>query len=301
MRSFVSKSKNTTKGKAQALNTSKTGRFIRLVVLFIKGLVKSIVWLTKTPLALVSVVLLVLFSWAVYKDVPQTLYFFVDSQMAKLAVEKDIQLKNVYLEGQEHTKTESILEVMDVKIGMPLFSVPLEEIRIRLEALPWVRYAEVERQYPSTITVRIVERIPVALWQVDQKLRLLDADAVVIDVDDIGAFSNYLILVGADAPYHLSEVMQILESQESLRPLVSSMVRVSERRWDVILRNDMRIMLPENKPEAMWSYLAQLHEEKNILSDSDIISINLKIPEKLFIEKKSGKEKGHTSDGGNHT
>lgn len=44
------------------------------------------------------------------------------------------------------------------------FSINLEVLRQSLEQLPWVRHAEVRRQWPSRIEVAIEEHVPVAYW-----------------------------------------------------------------------------------------------------------------------------------------
>lgn len=44
------------------------------------------------------------------------------------------------------------------------FSVNLDALRVSLEQLPWVRRAEVRRQWPSRIEVSIDEQQPVAFW-----------------------------------------------------------------------------------------------------------------------------------------
>ena len=44
------------------------------------------------------------------------------------------------------------------------FSIKVEDLRQSLEQLPWVRRAEVRRQWPSRIEVSIEEHLPVAFW-----------------------------------------------------------------------------------------------------------------------------------------
>ncbi len=44
------------------------------------------------------------------------------------------------------------------------FSIDLENVRVSLERLPWVRHAEVRRQWPANIEIRIEEHVPVAFW-----------------------------------------------------------------------------------------------------------------------------------------
>ena len=44
------------------------------------------------------------------------------------------------------------------------FSVNLESLRQSLEQLPWVRRAEMRRQWPGRLEVKIEEHVPVAYW-----------------------------------------------------------------------------------------------------------------------------------------
>ena len=46
------------------------------------------------------------------------------------------------------------------------FSINLEAVRQSLEQLPWVRRADVRRQWPASIEVSIEEHVPVAFWGV---------------------------------------------------------------------------------------------------------------------------------------
>ncbi len=44
------------------------------------------------------------------------------------------------------------------------FSVDLDSLRQTIEALPWVRHAEVRRQWPGRLEVSVEEHMPVAFW-----------------------------------------------------------------------------------------------------------------------------------------
>lgn len=44
------------------------------------------------------------------------------------------------------------------------FSVNLDAVRQSLEELPWIRHAEVRRQWPSRIEITLEEHVPVAHW-----------------------------------------------------------------------------------------------------------------------------------------
>ncbi|GHU36270.1 cell division protein FtsQ [Betaproteobacteria bacterium] len=50
------------------------------------------------------------------------------------------------------------------KLRGNFFSIDLEVLRESLEQLPWVRRAEMRRQWPASVEVRIEEHVPVAFW-----------------------------------------------------------------------------------------------------------------------------------------
>lgn len=53
---------------------------------------------------------------------------------------------------------------LDGRLRGNFFSINLESLRQSLEQLPWVRRAEVRRQWPSRIEVGLEEHVPVAFW-----------------------------------------------------------------------------------------------------------------------------------------
>jgi len=41
----------------------------------------------------------------------------------------------------------------------------LIEIKQKVESLPWVRYADIRREWPNTLVVKVKEHIPVMRWK----------------------------------------------------------------------------------------------------------------------------------------
>jgi len=191
-------------------------------------------------------------------------------------------LTSVYLEGKEHTRMENVNDVLQVNIGEPVFSIDLWELKARVEALDWVEYAVVERVLPSTLSVRIRERRPLALWQHQGRLALLDAGGEVIEEDHIKRFSDLIILVGEDVPLHAGRLFRIFQNTPKLTESVSSATRVSNRRWDVQLYNGINVMLPEEDPDSAWAFLAEKYEDAEYFNP-EIRVIDLRLPEKIFI------------------
>ena len=70
--------------------------------------------------------------------------------------------------------------ILEQKLGN-FFSVNLDEIKRRIEILPWVKYAQVRREWPDTLKVTIAEHRPVMRWQEDQ---WVNASGEVIAISD---------------------------------------------------------------------------------------------------------------------
>ncbi len=215
----------------------------------------------------------------------------IDHSQNRAARSMGLILKDILLEGQQHTSKEEILtaitgspkEKSSLRIGDPMGDIDLWGIKEKLETLTWVKHASIERQYPSTLSISISERKPVALWQNAGKITLLDEDGKVINEKNLDDFANLVILVGKDVPYYSSSLLQMLKSHPEIDPLVSSAIRVSDRRWDLRLRNGIEIKLPEENPDRALEYLAEVNKESKILTSS-AKSIDLRLEEKMFVK-----------------
>ena len=76
----------------------------------------------------------------------------------------------------------------------------LEGARQRIATLSWVESAAVERRLPGTLVVNLVERRPFAIWQNQGKFVLIDRDGQVVANEDVAAFGDLPLVVGAGAP-----------------------------------------------------------------------------------------------------
>jgi cell division protein FtsQ len=77
-----------------------------------------------------------------------------------------LPIKQVALvEQPQHVRRGEVEQALTGMLRGNFFSVDLEAVRSALEKLPWVRRAEVRRQWPSRLEVRIEEHKPVARWE----------------------------------------------------------------------------------------------------------------------------------------
>lgn len=195
-----------------------------------------------------------------------------------------LRVEEIYVEGRHRTRTEHLLAALQVERGDAILGFDLTEAKTRLEGLAWVKTATVERRLPDIVHLRIEERQAVALWQHKGKFMLIDAAGHAI-ADEIDDFGHLLQVVGDDAPAHAAELMALLNTEPDLAGRVKAAVRVSGRRWNLMLDDidhGIGVRLPEENMAAAWRRLAELNQEHDLLARK-VTLVDLRLPDRLVL------------------
>ena len=193
-----------------------------------------------------------------------------------------LEVHDILVAGRGRTSRGDLMRAIATPRGSSIFDLDLAEIQRRVETLPWVKTAVVRRQLPATLYVDLTERRPLALWQHQAKLRLVDRDGEVIAVQNLTAFAELPILVGADAPARGQAALEMIATSPALAARVRALTWVGARRWTVRLDNDVDILLPETDPGRAWRHLANLQRDHDVLA-RHIVTIDMRIPEQLVM------------------
>lgn len=207
----------------------------------------------------------------------------------RLTAEAGLKVQEVMVQGRHHTRPEDLLGALQVQRGDPIVAFDPAAARARVEALPWVKSAVVERAFPETVRVAIVERTPLALWQYEGELHLIDTDGEIIAIRDLRAFRHLPILVGAGVAPNASDLMSLLDLEPALAQRVTAAVRVADRRWNVRIDNRIDVKLPADGAAAAWRRLAQIEQEHGILQ-RDIVVVDLRYDDRLIVRLSPGAE-----------
>jgi cell division protein FtsQ len=113
----------------------------------------------------------------------------------RLLLASHLELNTIEVHGFQRTDQQQIMEAAAVPLKTPIFQLDLKEIAQRVEALSWVRSCEVRRVLPDKLSVRVIERQPVALIRMDT-LYYVDEDGTPFKKIAPGEPLNYPILTG---------------------------------------------------------------------------------------------------------
>lgn len=196
----------------------------------------------------------------------------------------DLQLKHVLIMGHSMTTKNEVMNVLNLRQGMPIAQVDLADVRTRVLGLPWVQEAVIERYLPDTVYIKLAEKTPIAVWQNKKKYFPLDEQGRII-ADNTKKLSNLILVVGTDARAKTPELIKLLDRFPTLQPAVKSAVRVGERRWNLIFHSaedGLVVYLPETQPEKALERLAKLQSADSIL-DKDLKVIDLRLEDRLIV------------------
>ncbi|TNE62741.1 MAG: FtsQ-type POTRA domain-containing protein [Alphaproteobacteria bacterium] len=196
-------------------------------------------------------------------------------------------LSSLSIEGMERSRRSEVLAALDVDDGMPLLAIDLGQMQKQLEALPWVKRAEVTRVLPGELHIRLTERHAYALWQDKGRVYVIDADGTVITTRGVKEFAHLMLVVGDGAQGRVHALQTMLDETPELAAKVRTAVRVGERRWDLIFDNGIRVKLPEDDQvpygaQAAWSRFVE-YENKHRLLEREVMVIDMRLPDRMVL------------------
>ncbi|WP_164503805.1 cell division protein FtsQ/DivIB [Rickettsiales endosymbiont of Stachyamoeba lipophora] len=212
------------------------------------------------------------------------LSYHLKSEFYNVTTQIGMRLENVYLEGQLNLDSKYITQIINENIGQSIFKVNTWDLKYRIEQLDWVLAASVVRELPDTIHIRVVERAPVAIWQINKKQYLIDDSGHIINVSKINNFKQLPVVVGDGSRLTAGDIITQLKLYPNIYDQISALIRVGNRRWDIRLVNGSEIKLPEfNIKEALY-YLAKYQHSHNLFLAYK--TIDMRILGKIYVQKK---------------
>lgn len=187
------------------------------------------------------------------------------------------------VDGASDEVTEEVRAALALNLPMSSFDLDLDELRGRLEALPSVRTADLRIQSGGYLAVRIDERLPAAVWLTHDGLSIVDGDGVFIAGFGTRTLTEPLPLLGGEGANRVvPEALALIEASAFLGDRMHGLVRMGERRWDVVLTNGSRILLPEMGARAALDRVLALHDVGEILS-RDVTAVDVRNPGRLTV------------------
>ena len=192
------------------------------------------------------------------------------------------------VDGASDLVAEGVRELLPVDFPISSFDLDLEAMRETVVSLDPIKSARLYIRQGNVLQVDITERVPVALWRNDRGLQLLDDEGALVGPAFLRAdWPELPLIVGDGADLRVEEALDLAQAAEPLADRLRGLVRMGERRWDVVLDRDQRIMLPETGAIQALERVIAMDKAVEML-DRDIVRVDLRLPARPTIRMTDG-------------
>lgn len=180
------------------------------------------------------------------------------------------------IEGAGPEVDGAIRAMMPVKLPASSFDIDLEAYRTMIRRLDAVADASLVIRSGGLLEVSVTERTPAILWRTPLGLEMLDAEGHrVATLIDRTSRPDLPLIAGEGANAAVPEALAVLRAAQPILSRARGLVRVGERRWDLVLDRDQRILLPAADPVRAVERLIALDTSEDLL-DRDFTHLDLR-------------------------
>lgn len=194
----------------------------------------------------------------------------------KFQARPEFRVSLLAVEGASPDLADAVRARLAVKLPQSSFDLDLDALREKAESLDAVAGAELAVRSGGVLQVTIVEREPALIWRSAGGLTLLDASGRrVAGLASRGDRPDLPVIAGEGADAAAAEALELVDAAGPLVTRLRGLVRVGERRWDVVLDRDQRLMLPADRPVQALERLLALDQAEDLLA-RDLVAIDLR-------------------------
>ncbi|MCY4006476.1 MAG: cell division protein FtsQ/DivIB [Rhodobacteraceae bacterium] len=212
-------------------------------------------------------------------------------ELSQFVKRPELQVHQVIVNASPRGEISVLDTLADQTFPVDILSLDVEEIRRRIENLDLVEKASVAVEAGGLLKIDVVEHEPAVVMRRGGKLALLDrAGRDLTEIASRHAYFNLPLLVGQGAEQAVSEALAIHEEATDIQDSVRGFIRIGQRRWDILLDGDRRILLPEEQAAETVRRFIDL-EDQNLLLQRRLAHIDLRDSDRIVVAPSAGDDR----------
>ncbi len=193
-----------------------------------------------------------------------------------VAERPEFMVKLMSIDGASEELAQDIREVLPVDFPVSSFDLDLDQMRGVVEDLDAVASADLLIQSGGVLALTVRERVPAVVWRLRGALELLDETGRrVAALGHRGDRPDLPLIVGEGAERDVPQALALIEAAQPLETRLRGLVRMGERRWDVVLDRDQRILLPESGAVEALEHVIALDQAQDLLA-RDLAAVDMR-------------------------
>ena len=193
------------------------------------------------------------------------------------AIKKDLKLafverpefmiKVASIDGSSDELSNEIREILPLDFPISYFDLDIKYLHKVVNEIPAVASTAIKISAGGVLQINVAEKSPAFIWRKDNVMSVIDETGSFIRIANSRVdYPKLPLVVGEAADLAVSEISSLMQANEYFKDHVRAFIRVGERRWDLILENNVRIMLPQREFLAAFDRLMLMNEAGSLFS-----------------------------------
>ena len=192
----------------------------------------------------------------------------------------EFMIKVASVDGASDELAHEIREIMPLDFPVSYFDLDIKYLHKVLNDIPAVASAAIKVTVSGVLQIDISERTPAFIWRKDDVISVIDEKGKFIRLATSRLdYPELPLVIGEAANLSIADISSLMEDNQYFLDQVRAFVRVGERRWDLVLDNNLRIMLPQAEFLAAFDRLMLMSESGSLFSNQ-LSSIDMRLVER---------------------
>lgn len=216
--------------------------------------------------------------WLADEDRRARLTGSVTSVVAQIQSRDEFQVRMMTIEGASPVVDRALRAMLPVDLPASSFDIDLPALRLQVMQLDAVESIDLRIKPGGILSAVVKEREPAILWRHARGIEILDKGGHrVASVTSREVRPELPLITGEGADLVTAEALALFDAAGPILPRVRGLVRRGERRWDLVLDHDQRILLPETGAVIALEAAIALDRAEDMLG-RDISVVDLRTP-----------------------
>jgi len=190
-------------------------------------------------------------------------------------------IKTVNVSGSKNTDSEKIKKQFNFLVNTSILSIDHKKIDELVSQNEWINFINLNKKFPSTVQVQIVEHEPFVVWKKGNNNLIITKQFTLVEKFNLTSYSNQIQAKGNLNVQDFKNLYIALNNNNFDLSNVVSFDFINSERWDLFLKGNKKIML------GRYDYNQQIANLNKILiqlKDEKITYIDLRLKNKIFVK-----------------
>ena len=190
------------------------------------------------------------------------------------------------VENLEFLTNEEITFSFNPYMEKSIFLVPTKKIAENILNNKWVKNIRIKSNYKNTINVYVEEEKPMGIYDNQNQKLLFSKDLIILEViKDVKKYENLIVFFGENSLKNSKKLL--LNFDRKFYSTIKSAFFVKNRRWNILLKNNILLKLPENSIDDAVINYRKIYSNFSNNDLKNIETIDFRINKQVYIKYKT--------------